>query len=104
MIYVYIYGWFGWRGLVNFIGDGIFNFFIGEDVCSYYCEEFYKVNVWVFKIDDIFEVEICLLFENFWNLGVKLIFIEKMGERIKFRERVIDVYDLIGSNCIMYIV
>lgn len=98
-IYVYTYGRFGRRGPANFTGDGILNFFIGEDARSYYREELYKVNARVFKIDDASIAETRSLFENLWNSGAKPIPTEKMGERTKRRGRVIDVYDLTGSNC-----
>ncbi|WP_071787425.1 hypothetical protein [Enterobacter sp. MGH 24] len=98
-IYVYTYGRFGRRGPANFTGDGILNFFTGEDARSYYREELYKVNARAFKIDDASILETRSLFENLWNSGAKLIPTEKMGERTKRRGRVIDVYDLTGSNC-----
>ncbi|HBM9904159.1 MULTISPECIES: PAAR domain-containing protein [Enterobacter] len=98
-IYVYTYGRFGRRGPANFTGDGILNFFTGEDARSYYREELYKVNARVFKIDDASIAETRSLFENLWNSGAKPIPTEKMGERTKRRGRVIDVYDLTGSNC-----
>ncbi|MBU4681174.1 PAAR domain-containing protein [Cedecea davisae] len=98
-IYVYTYGRFGRRGPANFTGDGILNFFTGEDARSYYREELYKVNARVFKIDDASIVVTRSLFENLWNSGAKPIPTEKMGERTKRRGRVIDVYDLTGSNC-----
>ncbi len=98
-IYIYTYGRFGRRGPANFTGDGILNFFIGDDARSYYREELYKVNARVFKIDDASIVETRSLFENLWNSGEKPIPTEKMGERTKRRGRVIDVYDLTGSNC-----
>jgi uncharacterized Zn-binding protein involved in type VI secretion len=98
-IYVYTYGRFGRRGPANFTGDGILNFFIGEDARNYYREELYKVNARVFKIDDASIGETRSLFENLWNSGTKPIPTEKMGERTKRRGRVIDVYDLTGSNC-----
>ncbi|MEG5551580.1 PAAR domain-containing protein [Enterobacter wuhouensis] len=98
-IYVYTYGRFGRRGPANFTGDGILNFFTGDDARSYYREELYKVNARVFKIDDASRVETRSLFENLWNSGAKPIPTEKMGERTKRRGRVIDVYDLTGSNC-----
>ncbi|WP_435952244.1 PAAR domain-containing protein [Dryocola sp. BD626] len=98
-IYVYTYGRFGRRGPANFTGDGILNFFTGDDARSYYREELYKVNARVFKIDDASILETRSLFENLWNSGAKPIPTEKMGERTKRRGRVIDVYDLTGSNC-----
>lgn len=98
-IYVYTYGRFGRRGPANFTGDGILNFFTGDDARSYYREALYKVNARVFKIDDASRVETRSLFENLWNSGAKPIPTEKMGERTKRRGRVIDVYDLTGSNC-----
>lgn len=98
-INVYTYGRFGRRGPANFTGDGILNFFTGEDACNYYREELYKVNARVFNIDDASIAETCSLFENLWKSGAKPIPTEKMGERTKRRGRVIDVYDLTGSNC-----
>lgn len=98
-IYVYTYGRFGRRGPANFTGDGILNFFTGEDARSYYREELYKVNARVFKIDDASIAETRSLFENLWNSGAKPIPTDKMGERTKRWGRVIDVYDLTGSNC-----
>ncbi|WNN47343.1 PAAR domain-containing protein [Siccibacter colletis] len=98
-INVYTYGRFGRRGPANFTGDGILNFFTGEDARSYYREELYKVNARVFNIDDASIAETRSLFENLWNSGAKPIPTEKMGERTKRRGRVINVYDLTGSNC-----
>lgn len=98
-IYVYTYGRFGRRGPANLTGDGILNFFTGDDAHSYYREELYQVNARVFKIDDASIAETRSLFENLWNSGAKPIPTAKMGERTKRRGRVIDVYDLTGSNC-----
>lgn len=98
-IYIYTYGRFGRTGLANFTGDGILNFFTGEDARSYYREELYKVNARVFKIDDASIEKTRSLFENLWNSGAMPVPTEKMGERTKRRGRVIDVYDLTGSNC-----
>lgn len=98
-IYVYTYGRFGRRGPANLTGDGILNFFIEDDARSYYREELYKVKARVFQIDNASIVVTRSLFENLWNTGEKPILTEKMGERTKRRGRVIDIYDLTGSNC-----
>lgn len=98
-IYVYTYGRFGRRGPANLTGDGILNFLTGDDARLYYREELYKVNARVFRIDDASIAATRTLFEGLWNSGEKPIFTEKMGERTKQRGRVIDVYDLTGSNC-----
>ena len=98
-IYVYTYGRFGRRGPANLTGDGILIYFTGEDARGYYREELYKVNARVFRIDDASIVATRSFFENLWLSGTEPIVTDKMGERTKRRGRVIDVYDLTGSNC-----
>lgn len=98
-IYVYTYGRFGRRGPANLTGDGILIYFTGEDARGYYREELYKVNARVFRIDDASIVATRSFFEGLWLSGTQPIVTDKMGERTQRRGRVIDVYDLTGSNC-----
>ncbi|EMP2052222.1 TPA: PAAR domain-containing protein [Enterobacter kobei] len=98
-IYVYTYGRFGRRGPANLTGDGILIYFTGEDARGYYREELYKVNARVFRIDDASIVATRSFFEDLWLSGTKPKVTDKMGERTQRRGRVIDIYDLTGSNC-----
>ncbi|HEX4501928.1 MAG TPA: PAAR domain-containing protein [Scandinavium sp.] len=98
-IYVYTYGRFGRKGPATLTGDGILNFLTGDDARLYYRQELYKVQAKVFQIDDVTPVETRHIFETLWNSGNTPIFTEKMGDRTKRRGKVIDVYDLTGSNC-----
>ncbi|MEG5826666.1 PAAR domain-containing protein [Enterobacter bugandensis] len=98
-IYVYTYGRFGRKGPATLTGDGILNFLTGDDACLYYREELYKYQARVFLIDDVTPEETRRIFESLWNSGKKPVFTDAMGDRTKRRGKVIDVYDLTGSNC-----
>lgn len=98
-IYVYTYGRFGRKGPATLTGDGILNFLTGDDARLYYREELYKVQARVFQIHDVTPEETRQIFESLWNSGKTPIFTDAMGDRTKRRGKVIDVYDLTGSNC-----
>lgn len=98
-IYVYTYGRFGRKGPSTLTGDGILNFLTGDDARLYYREELYKVQARVFQIDDVTPEKARQIFESLWNSGKTPIFTDAMGDRTKRRGKVIDVYDLTGSNC-----
>ncbi len=98
-IYVYTYGRFGRKGPATLTGDGILNFLTGDDARLYYREELYKVQARVFRIDDVTPGETRKIFETLWSSGNTPIFTDSMGDRTKRRGKVIDVYDLTGSNC-----
>lgn len=98
-IYVYTYGRFGRKGPATLTGDGILNFLTGDDARLYYREELYKVRARVFQIDDVTPEETRRIFESLWNSGTTPVFTNSMGERTKRNGKVIDVYDLTGSNC-----
>lgn len=98
-IYVYTYGRFGRKGPATLTGDGILNFLTGDDARLYYREELYKVQARVFQIDDVTPEETRRIFESLWNSGKTPVFTDRMGERTKQHGKVIDVYDLTGSNC-----
>jgi len=98
-IYVYTYGRFGRIGPATLTGDGILNFLTGDDARLYYREELYKVQARVFQIDDVTPEETRRIFESLWNSGKTPVFTDKMGDRTKQHGKVIDVYDLTGSNC-----
>lgn len=98
-IYVYTYGRFGRKGPATLTGDGILNFLTGDDARLYYREELYKVQARVFQIDDVTPEETRRIFESLWNSGKTPVFTNSMGERTKRNGKVIDVYDLSGSNC-----
>ncbi|WP_312073638.1 PAAR domain-containing protein [Atlantibacter sp.] len=98
-IYVYTYGRFGRKGPATLTGDGILNFLTGDDARLYYREELYKVQARVFQIDDVTPDETRRIFESLWNSGKTPVFTDAMGDRTKRRGKVIDVYDLTGSNC-----
>lgn len=98
-IYVYTYGRFGRKGPATLTGDGILNFLTGDDARLYYREELYKYQARVFQIDDVTTEETRRIFESLWNSGKTPVFTEAMGDRTKRRGKVIDVYDLTGSNC-----
>ncbi|HEO9145004.1 TPA: PAAR domain-containing protein, partial [Enterobacter asburiae] len=98
-IYVYTYGRFDRKGPATLTGDGILNFLTGDDARLYYREELYKVRARVFQIDDVTPEETRRIFESLWNSGTTPVFTNSMGERTKRNGKVIDVYDLTGSNC-----
>ncbi|WP_367896746.1 PAAR domain-containing protein [Enterobacter vonholyi] len=98
-IYVYTYGRFGRKGPATLTGDGILNFLTGDDARLYYREELYKYHARVFQIDDVTPDETRRIFESLWNSGKTPVFTDAMGDRTKRRGKVIDVYDLTGSNC-----
>ena len=98
-IYVYTYGRFGRKGPSTLTGDGILNFLTGDDARLYYREELYKYQVRVFQIEDVTPEETRRIFESLWNSGKTPVFTDAMGDRTKRRGKVIDVYDLTGSNC-----
>lgn len=98
-IYVYTYGRFGSTGSATLTGDGILNFLTGDDARLYYREELYKVQARVFQIDDVTPEKTRRIFESLWNSGKTPAFTDKMGDRTKQHGKVIDVYDLTGSNC-----
>lgn len=98
-IYVYTYGRFGRKGPATLTGDGILNFLTGDDARLYYREELYKVQARVFQIDDVTPEDTRRIFESLWNSGKTPVFTNSMGERTKRNGKVIDVYDLSGSNC-----
>lgn len=98
-IYVYTYGRFGRKGPATLTGDGILNFLTGDDARLYYREELYKYQARVFQIDDVTPEETRRIFESLWNSGKTPVFTDSMGDRTKRRGKVIDVYDLTGSNC-----
>src|SRR5690606_29388971 len=74
-------------------------FLTGDDARLYYREELYKVQAKVFRIDDVLPQQTRNIFENLWHSGSKPVTTEDMKERTKNRGKVIDVYDLTGSNC-----
>jgi len=98
-IYVYTYGRFGRKGPATLTGDGILNFLTGDDARLYYREELYKYQARVFQIYDVTPEETRRIFESLWNSGKTPVFTDAMGDRTKRRGKVIDVYDLTGSNC-----
>lgn len=98
-IYVYTYGRFGRKGPATLTGDGILNFLTGDDARLYYREELYKVQARVFQIDDVTPEDTRRIFESLWNSGKTPVFTDRMGDRTKQHGKVIDVYDLTGSNC-----
>lgn len=98
-IYVYTYGRFGRKGPATLTGDGILNFLTGDDARLYYREELYKYHARVFQVDDVTPDETRRIFESLWNSGKTPVFTDVMGDRTKRRGKVIDVYDLTGSNC-----
>lgn len=98
-IYVFTYGRFGRQGFATITGDGILNFLIGDDARLYYREELYGANARVFRITEQPMQEIRKVLESWWNAGTHPVITKDMGERTRRRGRVIDVYDLTGSNC-----
>jgi len=98
-IYVYTYGRFGRKGPATLTGDGILNFLASDDARLYYREELYKYRARVFIINDVIPEETRRIFESLWSSGKTPVFTDAMGDRTKRRGKVIDVYDLTGSNC-----
>lgn len=99
IIYVFTYGRFGRTGSGGLAGDGILNYLTGDDARLYYREELYEAQAKVFRVDDVSPKETLNVLEKLWNSGRKPIYTKKMGDRTKGRGKVIDVYDLTGSNC-----
>lgn len=98
-IFVYTYGRFGRVGTAGLTGDGILLFMKGDDARLYYREELYQREAVVYKINDVGLFSAKSEFQKLWNSGTKPLVTKDMGERTKRNGRVIDEYDLTGSNC-----
>ncbi len=98
-IYLYTYGRYGRTDRSTFTGDGILNFFEGEDARKYYRYELYEMGARAFHIDDADPKLTRKFFENLWNKGVTPFQTPNMQDGTKRRGRTIDKYDVTGSNC-----
>ncbi|EAW8149233.1 hypothetical protein I7044_004064 [Salmonella enterica subsp. enterica] len=98
-VYLYTYGRYGRTGSSTTIGDGILNFFEGDDARSYYQYEIYRMKARVFKINDANPVLVREFFERLWNAAKPPVSTKSMTDRVKSRGRTIDVYDVTGNNC-----
>lgn len=98
-VYLYTYGRYGRTGSSATIGDGILNFFEGDDARSYYQDELYKMDAHVFKINDANPISVREFFESLWYAAKPAIPTKGMTDRVKSRGRTIDVYDVTGNNC-----
>ncbi|CZW49191.1 PAAR domain-containing protein [Enterobacter cloacae] len=98
-IFVYTYGRFGRVGTAGLTGDGILLFMKGDDARLYYREELYQREAVVYKINDVGLFSAKSEFKKLWDLGTIPLVTKDMGERTKRNGRVIDEYDLTGSNC-----
>ena len=98
-IYLYTYGRYGRTDRSSLTGDGILDFFQGEDARAYYRYELYEMGARAFRIDDADPKLTRKFFENLWNNGVKPIQTPNMQDSTMRRGRTIDKYDVTGSNC-----
>ncbi|MDB2181672.1 hypothetical protein [Citrobacter farmeri] len=98
-VYLYTYGRYGRTGSSMTVGDGILNFFEGDDARYYYHYELYQMEARAFKINDANPILVREFFEGLWNAAKPAIPSENMTRRTKSRGRTIDVYDLTGNNC-----
>ncbi|MBV7407030.1 hypothetical protein KW828_20040 [Enterobacter sp. ENT03] len=98
-VYLYTYGRYGRTGSSTTVGDGILNFFEGDDARSYYHYELYEMAARVFKINDSNSVLVREFFEDLWKAAKPPVPTKSMTERVKSRGRTIDVYDVTGNNC-----
>ncbi|AYN26395.1 PAAR domain-containing protein [Buttiauxella sp. 3AFRM03] len=98
-VYLYTYGRYGRTDRSTLTGDGILNFFQGEDARKYYQYELYEMGARVFRIDDANPELIRKFFEELWNNGEPAIQTPKMEDGTKRRGRTIDKYDVTGNNC-----
>lgn len=85
--------------MIGFIGDGILNYLVDDDAIDYYTTELYKMSARVFRIDDAGIQLTKQLFEARWNTGKSVADLDDAKEITKRRGRLIDTYDLTGSNC-----
>lgn len=99
IVYLYTYGRYGRTGSIDSVGDGILNFFEGEDARSYYRYELYKLGARVFKINDANPVLVREYFEKMWSAAKSPVPTVLMQDSTKSRGRTIDVYDVTGNNC-----
>ena len=99
IIYLYSYGRYGRTDRSTLTGDGILDFFQGEDARRYYRYELYEMGARVFRIDDADSVLTRQFFENLWNNSAPSIQTPKMEDGTKRRGHTIDRYDVTGSNC-----
>lgn len=98
-VFVFTYGRFARRSMIGFIGDGILNYLVDDDAIDYYTTELYKMSARVFRIDDAGIQLTKQLFEARWNTGKSVADLDDAKEITKRRGRLIDTYDLTGSNC-----
>jgi uncharacterized Zn-binding protein involved in type VI secretion len=98
-VFVYTYGRFGRVGTAGLTGDGILLFMKGDDARLYYREELYLREAEVFKINDVGLFSARDAFQKLWDKGTQPIVTKGMGDRTKRNGRVIDEYDITGSNC-----
>jgi uncharacterized Zn-binding protein involved in type VI secretion len=98
-VYLYTYGRYGRTDRSTLTGDGILDFFEGEDARKYYRYELYEMGARVFRITDADPSKTRQFFEKLWNGGVPPIQTPNMQDGTKRRGHTIDKYDVTGSNC-----
>lgn len=98
-VFVFTYGRFARTAFVGLVGDGILNYLIDDDAIAYYVTELYKMSARVFRIDDAGIQLTKQLFEARWNAGKSVENLKEAKDITKRRGRIIDTYDLTGSNC-----
>lgn len=98
-VFVFTYGRFARRSMLGFVGDGILNYLVDDDAIDYYTTELYKMSARVFRIDDACIQLTKELFEARWNIGKSVENLKEAQDVTKRRGRIIDTYDLSGSNC-----
>lgn len=98
--FVYTYGRFGRRGTpLGATGDGILNFLKYEDARDYYQDELYLFGARVFRIDDADPFIVRKYFERLWSDGASPVQTPRMGDVTRRNGRMVDQYDVTGSNC-----
>jgi uncharacterized Zn-binding protein involved in type VI secretion len=98
-VYLYTYGRYGRTDQSTLTGDGILDFFQGEDARKYYRYELYEMGARVFRIADASQSKTRQYFENLWNNGTPPVQTSNMQDGTKQRGHTIDKYDVTGSNC-----
>ncbi|WP_279203487.1 PAAR domain-containing protein [Obesumbacterium proteus] len=98
-VYIFTYGRFARTAFGGLIGDGVLNYLVDDDAIGYYATELYKMTARVFRVNDA-DIQLTKqLFEARWNIGKSIENEPDVTGISKNRGRIIDTYDLTGSNC-----
>lgn len=99
VVHVYTYGRYGHTACMGLTGDGVLNYLVGESARDNYRDELYRKQARVFLIADADIVKIRLFFETAWAAGKKVGPLPEDKKVTQERGRIIDGYDVTGSNC-----